>query len=98
MSVKKILFPFLNKTRHQFLREKWWFRLIAVIYTSAFVITPFVLWNSYMDGTTGWCYSSLPLYDNFSEYKEQLNECKQLSREERLPGALLSVFTTLIIH
>jgi hypothetical protein len=100
MSFKKALFPFFNKDQHQFLTQKWWFRLIIILYVIAFIILPLALWNSYYESAAGWCFDSLYLFslEDYGWYQSRIEECMQFARDARLPGSLTSIFGALTIH
>ena len=40
--LKKIAFPFYSSERHSFLMEKWWFRLLFVLYIIGMIVSPIV--------------------------------------------------------
>ncbi len=95
--IKKFLFPFF-KERHKFLLEKWWFRLIIVIYIIAFIIAPFMFFAFYMYSASGSCYDSLYLYYGDTTFNVRLAECSRMAREAWTPGIGFAVIGTLILH
>lgn len=98
-NLKKVIFPFFNKVRHDFLMKKWWFRLLIVFYAIGIVVLLHSIWSYFEATTWGWCYDELHLYGiNNAEWTWHLNLCNKI-REENfawvLPGAFIS---TAVIH
>ncbi len=94
---KRILFPFYKEERHSFLKRRWWFRLITVIYIVALIVTPFIIFSSY--GDNSWCYDSLNLYDYGSDsYKQALSDCVKSGKEAILPAIGMGLGVTLVVH
>lgn len=44
--MKKIIFPFLNKERHNFLKNHWWYRLLIVLYVVFLLAIPFYFYST----------------------------------------------------
>ena len=97
MTFKKVVFPFFNTTKHEFLVNKWWFRLLVAIYVGALVAIPIIIFLNYTDNS--WCYGSLSYYEyNSNEYKETLNNCVQIGKDSILPGIGVGLIPVLVFH
>jgi len=95
----KILFPFYNKEKHGFLFNKWWFRLLAVIYPIAIILFLFWYFNTQISIYTA-CYNGvMNLYDyGTPAYKSLFAECQKGVYEAMLPSIGISVLMTVILH
>lgn len=91
--MKKILFPFFNNDRHNFLLKKVWFRTLMVIYLCAMVLVVPVSWVAGVNGVFGRCEVEARNYfgngeipnpaislDNFNSYHDYLEGCNQATR------------------
>ncbi len=67
---KKIIFPFFNKDRHEFLSKKWRFRLLMSIYIFVLIFFPVrEAFKEYSD-TTDTCYDYVYEYNYYQSYSE----------------------------
>lgn len=102
--MKKFIFPFFNKERHDFLSKKWWFRLIVVFYVAAILIVSFSSFSENMDSYLS-CYDTTikiykidaKIYDEQAFENEYAN-CKIGVYEAILPSVGYSIIVTLIFH
>ena len=96
--MKKYLFPFFAE-RHRFLLDKWWFRLVMLVYIIGLVLLPFYLFGSYLDSQTSWCYNALQLYsDNWDVWRHELEECQKLARATWPTAIGVGVFGAPLVH
>ena len=97
--IKKILFPFY-KTDHQFLMEKWWFRLSLVLYAIIFVWFLFFCIDESYKANIGWCWETLGLYEDVSNYNSALKGCMSLYDDFGLVLGMWSygIITPIVIH
>jgi len=98
--LKKIIFPFFNKERHEFLFKKWWFRALIVVYVVFIVLSFRALVVSEVMPVE----KCIPYYnDNLSwmnndEGKIFKEECLA-ERLSMMPGDIASsLVITIIIH
>lgn len=102
-TIKKVLFPFYNKERHQFLMANWVFRVIVVIYIIALITLFFYLINYFSNFYWGWCYHDMYslIYkpDNMTAsiyFDEQTIYCDAIRKSNVLTMWLCVISTTLI--
>lgn len=96
---KKIIFPFFNANRHEFLTEKWWFRLLTVTYLIGVVVLLYKLLEAGSQQEWGWCYDSAHLYiDNAGGFAKRLDECGKMLNEARKIVWAWSFVATLVVH
>lgn len=99
MKLKKMILPFYKTDRHHFLTEKWWFRLVIVLYTIGAVILLGSIWPSLSSSSWGWCYDSLYLYvGNDAEFTQHFNQCKEIWKESFAMVILATLVSTAVIH
>lgn len=97
--MKKIVFPFFNMEQHRFLTERWWFRLLIVLYSIGVVILLVSIWSKLSFSSWGWCYDSLYLYiGNNAEFSQHFNQCKEIWKESFAWVVLGGLVSTAIIH
>lgn len=97
--LKKILFPFFKKERHDFLKKKWWFRLGVVSYIIFLVLLPVQILSFSADSRWGWCYGNLYLYhDDYELWSEEIEYCRELVVESRLNMISDTMLGTIFIH
>ena len=97
--IKQVAFPFFKKDKHHFLSEKWWFRLLTVLYVIGIVILLFRIWDSLSYSAWGWCYDTSYVYfDEPSMFKQHLDECGQFLRSSRLEVIGGGIAITIFIH
>jgi hypothetical protein len=99
ISLKKILFPFFNKEKHQFLTNQWWFRTIAVIFMLVFIFGIPSLYYREINEVYNKCIEvstrSLYIDDYPANY---IMECNYLAREAwTWPGIIQDSITNPII-
>ncbi len=104
---KKILFPFFKKDTHSYLTEKWWFRLVIVIYSTFLIITPLIIFYNYDNSQVTSCSYSSGLKNPFDIGNiTQINENIDLNykkfdecyRGTFFIGAGLGLIATLVIN
>ena len=95
VKILKILFPFYNYERHNFLYQKWWFRLLIVVYIVGIFVGFIYIGNILADSYWGWCYDSSMYYDNYSE---RLELCGKFMNDYRWKSIGESILYTLIFH
>ncbi len=106
--MKKIIFPFFNREKHEFLTKKWWFRAIIVIFVSTFLLSIPVLLVSTVNGVYQNCTKSvlrsyggeIPSAESISElngYYNSLGSCNDLAREWWTMALAPSIITPIII-
>ena len=98
---KKIIFPFFKADKHTFLAEKWWFRLITVLYIIGVVILLFRLWDSFSYSSWGWCYDSSSVYFESGDseaLQKHFDLCGKLLTDNRLYVIGGGILATLVIH
>lgn len=87
--LKRIVFPFFSKERHSFLIEKWWFRLIIVLYVIGVIVVLSLTLENLQYSAWGWCYAI-----NVSP----LDECGNLISEYRIQVILGTLLLTAFYH
>jgi len=53
----RILFPFYNTSRHQFLMGKWWFRALIAIFLIMFLLGAVIYLQAQISWVSGYCNS-----------------------------------------
>lgn len=96
---RRILFPFYKIDTHHFLTEKWWFRLLIVLYSIGATILLFSIWSNFSSSSWGWCYDSLYLYvGNDAESSQHFNQCREIWKESFAWVTLGGLASVAIIH
>lgn len=96
--MRKFIFPFIN-SQNRFLLEKWWFRLLIVLYVITFLILPFYLGLKFLTDNTDWCYDTLYLYDISSiQWEQQFGRCQQIARDAWLPAIAYGLVVPTAFH
>ena len=93
----KILFPFYNTDRHNFLLKKWWFRLFIVIYLIGLVVSWGAISNNFAYSSWGWCYA-ITDYSDTAKFEQHLSKCGDMFEEYRLSSIFSSILAIMIIH
>lgn len=79
MKIKKILFPFYKPEEYGFLKEKWWFRLLILVFLVFVIVAPLVF-ASY-SASSDWCWSNVQEkireggYPSDSAFREHSDYC-----------------------
>ncbi len=99
--MKSIVFPFY-KERHKFLVQKWWFRVVLLIYVVWLVISPFYMGFSYLITQTHWCYDgaelNLSFHNDLEVWRAEFEECQILAREQYAPSIGVAVIGSVVLH
>jgi len=91
----KILFPFFNKNRHAFLKNKWWFRAFTVIFFVALILSITTIWFSEVQEVYDDC---IAYYGNKIILEEVLS-CNQNARDAwTYPGIIQASLINPIIY
>ena len=97
--LKKIIFPFFNKERHEFLFKKWWFRLSIVLYVIIVVVIMVMSFNDNFSYVKTCQNTAFQLYEPFTdELENKLAQCEKMAYEALLPSAGYAVLVALIFH
>lgn len=98
MSIKSTLFPFY-KEHHRFLLEKWWFRLLILVYIFAIISSPFIFASVFVESNTDWCWRYVSHLTNtgadFSVWENAKAHCNFI-HQEIMPWAITIMVTAPI--
>jgi hypothetical protein len=96
--LKKIILPFFNKERHEFLFKKWWFRALIVVYV-IFLIFLLSSFSEIAPAEKCFPYYNENLQRMSSEASEVFTEECLAERLSSMPGIIASsLVITIIAH
>ncbi len=95
----KVLFPFYRTERHGFLFDKWWFRLIVIVYPLAILMILSWYFNDQLSIYTA-CYDMANIFFEWGtpDYLSEFEKCRAGVRGALLPSIGASILITTIIH
>ena len=98
-TLKKIIFPFFNKERHEFLFKKWWFRLSIVLYIVILVVIAVMSFNDNFSYVKVCQDTAFQIYEPFTDgLKNELAQCEKMAYGALLPSVGYAILVTLIFH
>ncbi len=99
--MRRFLFPFF-RPHHKFLLDKWWFRLLILIYLGGIVASPFIVSNMYVENATGWCWQYVQHLTvtgaEQSIWEDAKNDCMEIHKEIAPYAYAMLVFTPIVLH
>lgn len=96
--ILKIIFPFYNSNKHNFLYQKWWFRLLTVAYIIGIIIGFGIISSKINYSYWGWCYDLAVINYSGQNLTERLDECGKFLEQYRWESLSSSILFTLILH
>ena len=97
--MKKIIFPFYDETRHNFLFGKWWFRLAIVFYIVVLIVIAVVAFNDNFSYIKTCQNTAFELYEPFSDgLKNELAQCEKMAYGALLPSVGYAIILVLAFY
>jgi len=97
-NLKKFLFPFFKKSKHHFLMDKWYFRMLFVFYIISIFFLFFKFAKFFCNSSWCGCYENSLLWNSSEEISEHLNSCAEMMKNDRLGVFVSSFFLTFFTH
>ena len=94
------MFPFFKAESHHFLSEKWWFRLLTVLYLIGVVVFLFEIWDSLFYSAWGWCYDLASSYmGDAGGFRKHLDGCGEILESTNRASVLAEgLAVTIFLH
>ncbi len=97
MSIKKILFPFLNP-HHTSLFRMIWFRFTIVLYVIMIAVLLAIIWIKLSHFLWGWCYDTLGLFSGMNDFDKQFYQCLGIRNTEFKIALFGTLLLTVLTH
>jgi len=101
--MKKIIFPFLNKERHSFLKKHWWYRLLIILYIVFLLAIPFYFYSTESRDDLNCLTHVEKFYGNKVYLGDEaagkaVDECIAYQASQSQSAAIYAIIMTIVAH